>query len=162
MSALADSMNEVTILRTKHLVYGEWEDGHEHYNEGDENDDLDQWYRDETGYPDAAGVGTIGYGERVRRAAAPLTIPQTTTDGFAGPTDFVSAARKAAHSAATAATEHSQNNKAYEKLRVPTVPKCGETTNWMYSLGTATVVSGCFGEELEVKWLRECWSKSFR
>ena len=34
-------------------------------------------------------------------------------------------------------------------------------TNWVYSLGTATVVSGCFGDELEVKWLRECWSKSF-
>ena len=34
-------------------------------------------------------------------------------------------------------------------------------TNWIYSLGTATVVSGCFGDELEVKWLRECWTKSF-
>ena len=34
-------------------------------------------------------------------------------------------------------------------------------TNWIYSLGAATVVSGCFGDELEVKSLRECWSKSF-
>ena len=34
-------------------------------------------------------------------------------------------------------------------------------TNWVYSLGNATVVSGCFGDELEVKWLRECWSKAF-
>ena len=37
----------------------------------------------------------------------------------------------------------------------------GEMTNWVYYLGTATVVSGCFGDELEVKWLRECWSKAF-
>ena len=28
-------------------------------------------------------------------------------------------------------------------------------------MGTATVVSGCFGDELEIQWLRECWSKSF-
>ena len=34
-------------------------------------------------------------------------------------------------------------------------------TNWRYSLGTATVVSGCYGGELEVTWLRECWKKSF-
>ena len=33
-------------------------------------------------------------------------------------------------------------------------------TNWVYSLGTATVVSGCYGDELEAKWLRECWSKA--
>ena len=31
---------------------------------------------------------------------------------------------------------------------------------WVYSLRTATFVSGCFRDELEVKWLRECWSKS--
>ena len=34
MSARAESMNEVTRLRTKHLDYGEWEDGDEHYDEG--------------------------------------------------------------------------------------------------------------------------------
>ena len=34
-------------------------------------------------------------------------------------------------------------------------------TNWVYSLGTATVVSGCYGDELEVTWLRECWRKAF-
>ena len=34
-------------------------------------------------------------------------------------------------------------------------------TNWICSLGAATVVSGCFGDELEVEWLRECWAKSF-
>jgi hypothetical protein len=34
-------------------------------------------------------------------------------------------------------------------------------TNWVYSFGTATVVSGCVGDELEVKWLRECWTNSF-
>ena len=63
VSALADSMNEVTRLRTKHLDYSGWEDGDEHYDECGENDDLDQWY--ETGYPDAAGVGTFGYDEGV-------------------------------------------------------------------------------------------------
>ena len=34
-------------------------------------------------------------------------------------------------------------------------------TNWIYALGTATVVSGCFGDELEVTLLRKCWPKSF-
>ena len=119
VSALAESMNEATRLRTKHRDYGEWEDGDERYDEDGEEDDLGQWYRDETGYPDAAGVGTIDYDERVRRASAPLRGPQTTTDGLTGTTDFISAARKAAQAAATAATEHSQNNKAYEKLSVP-------------------------------------------
>ena len=38
---------------------------------------------------------------------------------FSGPTDIVSAASKAAQAAAAAATEHSQSNKAYEKLSVP-------------------------------------------
>ena len=112
-------MNEVIRLRTKYLDYGEWEDGDEHYDEGGEDDDLGQWYRDETGYPDAAGVGTIDYDDRVRRAAAPLRGPQATTDGSTGPTEFISAASKAAQAAAAAATEHAQNNKAYEKLSVP-------------------------------------------
>ena len=115
MNALADSMNEVTRLRTKHLDYGEWGDGGEQYDEGGEDDDLGQWYRDETGYPDAAGVGTIDYDERVRRVAAPLRGPQTTTDSLTGPTDFMSAARKAAQAAATADTERSQYNKAYDR-----------------------------------------------
>ena len=30
-------------------------------------------------------------------------------------------------------------------------------TNWMYSLGLSADVSGCYGDELEVTWLRECW-----
>ena len=34
-------------------------------------------------------------------------------------------------------------------------------TNWMYSLGIAAVVSGCYGDKLEVTWLRECWLKAF-
>ena len=112
---------------------------------------MDQWYHDETGYPEAAGVGPIDYAERVRHASAPLRGPQKTADCPTGPTDFISAARKAAQAAATAATEHSQNNKAYEKLSVPSFPKSGEMTNWIYSLGTATVVSGCFCDELEVE-----------
>ena len=52
-------MNEVTRIRTKHPHYGEWEDDGEYYDDGGEDDDLGQWYRDETGYPVAAGVGTI-------------------------------------------------------------------------------------------------------
>ena len=31
----------------------------------------------------------------------------------------------------------------------------------MYSLSTALVASGFFGDELEVCWLRECWAKAF-
>ena len=134
-------MNEVTRLRVKHHEYGEEEYYVDHGEEYYEQDELDQWYHDETGYPEAAGVGSIDYDERVRRASAPLRGPQTTTDGSTGPTDFISAARKAAQAAATAATEHSQNNKAYEKLSVPSFPKSGEMTNWIYSMGTATVVS---------------------
>ena len=54
VSALAESMNAATRLRTKHLDFGEWEDGDEQYDEGGEDDDLGQWYSDETGYPDVA------------------------------------------------------------------------------------------------------------
>ena len=117
------------VQNTWITVNGENED--EYYNEGDEHDNLDHWYRTDAGYPDAAGVETIDYDERVRRAAAPLRGPQTKADLFSGPTDFVSAARKAAQAAAAAATEHTQNNKAYEKLSVPSFPKSGEMTNWV-------------------------------
>ena len=34
-------------------------------------------------------------------------------------------------------------------------------TNFIYSLGTGVVAAGFFGDELEVAWLRECWSKTF-
>ena len=34
-------------------------------------------------------------------------------------------------------------------------------TNWLYSLGTAAVFSGNFGDELVVTWLKGCWRKSF-
>ena len=63
------------------------------------------------------------------RQFAPLTGPLTKPDFSQEPTDFVSAARKAAQAAALAATEHSQNNKAYEKLSAPSFPKCGEMNN---------------------------------
>ena len=33
--------------------------------------------------------------------------------------------------------------------------------NCMCSLGNATVVSGCVGEELEATWLRELWTYTF-
>ena len=35
VSALADSMNEVTRLRSKHLDYGEWEHDGGEYEEGE-------------------------------------------------------------------------------------------------------------------------------
>ncbi|MFM7979633.1 MAG: hypothetical protein ACKPKO_09990, partial [Candidatus Fonsibacter sp.] len=83
----------------------------------------------------------------------PVTAPKVPEP------DIVIAAKKAAQAAAM---EHSlNNNKAYEKLSVPPFPRSGEMTNWIYSLGIATVVAGGFGDEQEVKWLRECWSKSF-
>ena len=34
-------------------------------------------------------------------------------------------------------------------------------TNWMYSLSTAIVVAGFFGDELEVAWRSECCTKTF-
>ena len=105
-------------MRSKHLDYGEWENDEGEYEEGEECDDLDQWYRTDAGHPDAVGVGALDFDERVRRVVAPLTGPLTRTDAFLGPTDFVSAAMKAAQAAVAATTEHSQNNKAYENLSV--------------------------------------------
>jgi hypothetical protein len=102
VNELAASMNEVTRLRMKHHEYGEEEYDVDHEEDYYEQDELDQWYHDEAGYPDAAGVGPIDYDERVRRAAAPLRGPQTMSDCPTGPTDFISAARKAAQAAATA------------------------------------------------------------
>jgi hypothetical protein len=160
-TALAKSINETTKLRNKIQDYGEWEYDEEYDEVDDAHDGLEQWRRTDTGYPDAVGVGDLGYGERVRKAAAPLKGPLTKIGHSLEPTDFVSAARKAAQAAAAAANEHSQNNKAYEKLSVPSCPRSGEMTNCVYSLGTATAVSGCYGDELEVKWLRELWSKTF-
>jgi len=57
--------------------------------------------------------------------------------------------------------EHTLNHKSYEKLSVPSFPRSGDITNWIYALGIATVCSGNFGDEQEVIWLRECWIKSF-
>ncbi len=73
-------MHEVTRLRNKHLDYGEHEHDEEWYEEGDEQDGWEQWYRTETGHPDAAGVGAFYYCERVRG-------PQANTDSSLEPTD---------------------------------------------------------------------------
>ncbi len=35
------------------------------YEEGEDYDDLDQWYRTDAGHPDAAGVGVVDLDERV-------------------------------------------------------------------------------------------------
>ena len=74
---------------------------------------------------------------------------------------LVSATKKAAQVVAIAASEHSLRNKAYAKLGVAALHKNGEITNSIYTLGIYTVMVGGFGDELEIKWLRECWSKSF-
>ena len=47
-----------------------------------------------------------------------------------------------------------------EKNNVPTFPKNGGMTNLLYTPCPYSVVAGCFGDELEVKWLREGWTKS--
>ena len=73
---------------------------------------MEHWYRSETGHPEAVGVGDLDYGERVRKAVAPLTGPLTKPDPSLEPTDFVSAPRKAAQAASLAATEHSEHNVA--------------------------------------------------
>ena len=57
----------------------------EYYDEGDEHENLDHWYRTDAGYPDAAGVGTIDYDERVRSDAETLRGPHTKADTFSGP-----------------------------------------------------------------------------
>ena len=63
-----------------------------------------------------------------------------TTD-FVDPIDLVSEAKKAAHVAALAASDLTHNTKVYKKLSVPSLPKGGAMTNWMYSCGAETVVS---------------------
>ena len=109
-----------------------------------------------------AGVGHLDYGERGRRAAlhGPLT-KQDVPSGSGEAPDLISAAKQATQAAAIAASDMTHNTKAYGQLSVPACPKSGEVTNLVYSLGTATVVSGCDGDELEVAWLRECWRRSF-
>ena len=93
---------------------------------------------------------------RARRIAAPLTGPlsfrdmTTVAEETSETPDLISAAKKAAHVAAIAASDMTHRTKAYEKLGAPAFPKGGEMTNLLYSAGTATVVSGCYGEEKEV------------
>jgi len=143
--ALAESMNEVTMPRNRYHDFEEKEEGeYEEY----EDDGLHQWY-------EVAGVGDMEYQDRVQKAAAPLARVQ---DPQTAPPDIVHVARKAAHAAAI---ERSINHKVYEKLSVHPFPRSGDMTNWIYSLGIATVCSGNIGDEQEVIWLRECWTKSF-
>ena len=94
VNAFAESMNEVTRMRNKRQDLGEWEYDEE-YEDCDQYN-LEHWYEAETGHPEAAGVGDLDYGERVRKAVAPLQGPLTKPDSSHEPKDFVSAARKAA------------------------------------------------------------------
>ena len=84
----------------------------------------------------------------------PVRGPQKQTGEPDGPK---MGGQKAAQDAAHAASDMTQHAKA----RDPAFPKNAEMTNWTYYLGTAAVVSGCYGDEKEVTWLRECWSKCF-
>ena len=154
-------MNEVNTLRNNYEDWEAWEDAKEDDDgEGEDGDYLSGWYRTDMGYREAAGVG-LDDSERVRRAAAPLTGPASGRVEEIEAQDLAVAATKAALAAALATTEASHHTKAYEKLSVPSFPKGGEMTNWIYSLGTGVVAAGFYGDELEVTWLRECWSKSF-
>ena len=147
-ASLADAMNEVTTLRNKYQDWEEWEE-EEGQEPEDENDELGKWYKDETGYREAAGVG-LEYSERVKRAAAPVSGPLHDRSDTVDADDLVSAAKKAALAAALASSEASHNTKTYEKLNAPSFPKSGEMTNWMYSLSTALVAAGLCG-----------WTKAF-
>ena len=144
-ASLADAMNEVTTLRNKYQDWEEWEE-EEGQEPEDENDELGKWYKDETGYRETAGVG-LEYSERVRRAVAPLSGPLHDRGDTVDAHDLVSAATKAALVAALASSEASRTTKAYAKLSVPSFPKSGEMSNLMYSLSTAIVVAGFFGDE---------------
>ena len=93
-------------MRNKHQDYGEWEGDEEYDEEGGDGDDLGQWYREEVEDRDAVGVGDLDYGERVRRASAPMKGPQSKLDTSVDPQDFVSTARKAAQAIAMAASAH--------------------------------------------------------
>ena len=160
VASLADAMNEVTSLRHKCGDYEEWEQG----EEGHAGGDLDAWSEVEEDYTEAAGVSAMLDGmvfmERVRKAAAPLKGPQSMRGDPEDPKDILWAGQKAAQDAANAASDTTHNTKAYEKLSAPAFPKNTDITNWIYSLGTAAVVSGCYGDEKEVTWLRACWSKA--
>ena len=114
-------MNEVTSLRNKYVDFGEWE-GEEYDEDEVEGDGLGNWYQDETGYRDAGGVGDLGYKERLRLSAAPLKGSLTKPGVLLETPDPISAARKAAQVAVVAASEQTQNTKAYEKLSALAVP----------------------------------------
>ena len=87
-------MNEVTTLRNKYQDWEEWEEGGEEEHE-DEGDELGKWYKDDTGYREAVGVG-LEYSERVKRAAAPLSGPLHDRGDAVDAHDLVSAAKTAA------------------------------------------------------------------
>ena len=147
-------MNEVSSRRYKYEDYEDWAHEEEEY-------DLSKWYKDNAGYREAAGVGDVDYKERVEKAGAPLRGPQKRPEETIEAPDLISAVRKAVHVAARVAPDMTHNSAAYEKMRIPSCPTGGAMTNWVYSLGIVAVVSGCYGDELEVTWLRECWHKTF-
>ena len=122
-------MNEDTALRNAFPDWEEWAEEGEEHEEG--ADEFNKWYKDETGYREVAGVG-LGYSERVKRAVAPLSGPVHDRGDAVEAHDLVSAAQKAALVATLASSESSHSTKAYEKLSMPSFPKSGDMTNWMY------------------------------
>ncbi|MFM7978400.1 MAG: hypothetical protein ACKPKO_03710, partial [Candidatus Fonsibacter sp.] len=130
-------MNEVTQLRNRH---GDCEE-EEYAEQGEHEDDgLHRWY-------DAVGVGDLEYSGH--GPVLPPAPPPVKTGPPPGGPDLVSAAHRAARAAAM---EHYMNHKAYEKLNVPSFPRSGDMTNWVYTLGINTVCSGSFGGQSEVIW----------
>ncbi|MFM7983873.1 MAG: hypothetical protein ACKPKO_31565, partial [Candidatus Fonsibacter sp.] len=127
VKSLAETMNEVTLLRNRHNGFDK-EEYADH--DGPEDDDLRRWY-------DAAGDINYSAHGPLLPPAPPLVKP--------GPPPFCPDLVTAAHRAArVAAMEHSMNHKAYEKLNVPSCPMSGDMTNWIYTLGINTVCSGSF------------------
>ena len=144
VSSLADAMNEITHLRNNYKDYDECEGEKEEF----ECYELDKWYKDDTKYREATGVGDLDYGERVQRATTllfgMLARPNLPGKGaeFQEPPELIPTTEKAAHAAAISASDMTHNTKAYEKLSVPTVPNTGVIATWMYSLGTTTFFAG--------------------
>ena len=55
------------------------------------------------------------------------------------------AAKPAALGSTLAAQDANRISQSNEKLRVPALPKSGETANLMYTIGAGTVASGSYG-----------------
>ena len=53
------------------------------------------------------------------------------------------------------------SSRAYEKLQIPAFPKYGDAKNWLTQLGRNAVAAAPYMDWVELKWLKECYTKSF-